>query len=1044
MKQYPVVAMAAVVALLSLPTTPAAADVAPAPVITTIAGGLGHGPALGIRQSPSAIAGGGQHLYVSDSGSNVVRVVDTVTGDEEVIAGTGDEGNTGDGGPALAASLGFPSGLAVSPAGELYLADSNNQRVRKIDADGKITTVVGTGATEAPLGDGGPATAAHVSVPEAIAFDASGQLYVAESGGHRIRKVDTAGVISTIAGNGVQEYSGDGGPATAAGLDGPGPLAVDAQGRVYVGDGTARVRRIETDGTIDTVVGTGTSGVSGDGGPATAATIGGATALTFDPAGALYLGDSQGRVRKVTPSGTISLVAGGGKPWDDGSDGVAAVTAARMDGMTDLVVATDGSLLIAQSDGRVRRVGLTGLLTTVAGYLLNAPPPEVPRPALDTQLAGRADAMVTDADGSLYLGQGNVIRKIDPSGTLSLVAGKPVATGEAATDPPTQIMGVHGLALDVDGTMYVTDAWRVLRVDPSGALVRLAGKVGVDGDGGDGGPATGASLNHPGGIALDKMGGVFVADTENRRVRRIDPSGRITTVAGTGTAGAGGDGGPATAAQLTSPISVAVGRSGDLYISDRGTRSVRRVSPSGSITTVARFPAYVPTAIFDPYNPGIGVGPLALDGADTVYTTIGSAFAPQVVRLDPAGPVVVAGNGNRGSGGDGGPATAAPLDSDSITFDPAGDLYVSDLMTSRIRKVGGAGAPAPEMHSAGYNGMGQLGTGVAGDRHAPAGVEHLAGVGALSAGAYHALAARDDGTVWAWGWNVYGQLGTGNTTTSNLARQVNNLTDVKAVAGGAFHSLALRNDGTVWAWGWNGFGGLGDGSTTERDSPVRVTGLDHVTAIAAGAYHSLALRDDGSVVAWGFNAYGQLGDGSTTDRHAPVAVTGLTGVASVVGGAFHSSSAQADGTVQSWGWNGAAQLGRGTGPDSHVPVRVEGITGVHKLAAGAYFHTVALRDDGTVWTWGWNSFGQLGTPGPAPLGLVPTQVPGLSGVTSVAGGAWDTLATMADGTVRAWGWNGFGQLGDGTTIDHHAPIRSGLSSAKVTAAGATHTLGDAG
>lgn len=307
--------------------------------------------------------------------------------------------------------------------------------------------------------------------------------------------------------------------------------------------------------------------------------------------------------------------------------------------------------------------------------------------------------------------------------------------------------------------MYVTDAWRVLRVDPSGTLVRLAGKVGVDGDGGDGGPGTGAALNHPGGLALDKMGGVFVADSQNRRVRRIDPSGRIDTVAGTGVAGPGGDGGPAATAQLTWPVSVAVGRSGDLCISDSGTRSVRRVSPSGLITTVASFPADPPGPL-DPFNPGVGVGPVALDGSDRVYTTTGSAFAPRVVRLDASGPVVVAGNGTRGSGGDGGPATAAPLDSDSITFDPAGNLYVSDLMTGRIRKVVGAGAPAPEMHSAGYNSMGQLGTGVAGDRHAPTGVEHLADVGGLAAGAYHALAARSDGTVWAWGWNVYGQLGT--------------------------------------------------------------------------------------------------------------------------------------------------------------------------------------------------------------------------------------------------------------------------------------------
>jgi alpha-tubulin suppressor-like RCC1 family protein len=297
------------------------------------------------------------------------------------------------------------------------------------------------------------------------------------------------------------------------------------------------------------------------------------------------------------------------------------------------------------------------------------------------------------------------------------------------------------------------------------------------------------------------------------------------------------------------------------------------------------------------------------------------------------------------------------------------------------------------------------------------------------------------GSVSGWGYNGVGELGDGTLTDRLSAVQVPNLTGVIAVSAGLDHSLAVRADGTVWAWGANGYGQLGDGSTTTRRSPVRVPGLTGVTAVAAGAYQSLALRSDGTVWSWGFNALGQLGDGTTTDRRLPVAVSGLTNVKAVATGVFHNVALKNDGTVWTWGWNGTGQLGNGTATDRLTPIRVTSLSGMTSVSAGAY-HTVASRgSDGTVWAWGWNGYGQLGEATTVDH-ATPTIVAGLTGVVSVSAGYLHNVALTGDGRVFAWGWNGTGQLGDGTTTDRHAAVAvrglSGRTSA--VSAGPYHSL----
>ena len=295
------------------------------------------------------------NLYIADSRDHRIRKVD-LTGTITTIAGTGEFGFGGDGGPAAAARLDFPYGVAVDSAGNLYIADAGNRRIRKIDSTGTITTIAGTGEFGFS-GDGGPAVEAEIRSPRGVAVDSAGNLYIADAGNRRIRKIDSTGTITTIAGTGEFGFSGDGGPAAAARLDFPYGVAVDSAGNLYIADaGNRRIRKIDSTGTITTIAGTGEFGFSGDGGPAVEAEIRSPRGVAVDSAGNVYIADSRDhRIRKVDSTGTITTIAGTGEFGFSGDGGPAAV--ARLAFPYGVAVDSAGNLYIADTlNRRIRKL----------------------------------------------------------------------------------------------------------------------------------------------------------------------------------------------------------------------------------------------------------------------------------------------------------------------------------------------------------------------------------------------------------------------------------------------------------------------------------------------------------------------------------------------------------------------------------------------------------------------------------------------------------------------------------------------------------------
>lgn len=302
-------------------------------------------------------------------------------------------------------------------------------------------------------------------------------------------------------------------------------------------------------------------------------------------------------------------------------------------------------------------------------------------------------------------------------------------------------------------------------------------------------------------------------------------------------------------------------------------------------------------------------------------------------------------------------------------------------------------------------------------------------VAVVAAGEWHTLAIKTDGTLWAWGENANGQVGDGTTVRKYRPTQIGVDSDWSFVAAGAHHSVAVKTDGTLWTWGWNSAGQLGDGTTTDRWSPTQIGVTGWSTAlgdIAAGFSHTVALGGDGRLYAWGSNATGQLGDGTNVNRLSPTQIGIDSDWASVAAGEYHTVALKMGSTLWAWGRNDEGQLGDGSNVNKLSPTRIGSDTDWNPPAAGAR-HTVAVKKGGTIWAWGKNDSGQLGD-GTATDRWNPTQIgSGSDWIASVAAGGAHTIALRATAgfTLWTWGWNLYGQLGDGTSTSRSSPAQIG-------------------
>ena len=562
-----------------------------------------EGPAVKARLNlPSGVVVDKKgNLYISDRSNDRIRVVDK-KGVIRTYAGSGVAGFQGDAGPALKAQLDKPFGIALDETKNLYIADRNNNRVRKVSPDGIITTVAGDGGFFF-MGDNGPAYRASVAAPTGVALDSKGNLYIADRNNNRVRVVDRTGMIRTVVGTGQQDYNGDSEVARETNLYLPFGLTVDSNDNLLVIDRSHyRIRRIDPkSGQVETVAGNGVKLFAGDGGPATGATLSFPHGMSVDKKDNLIFSDKgHFRIRKITPDGIINTIGGNGLRGNVG-DNIPALEA-NFYNVTTIVQNPKGEMFMASPSGFVsliRRFDSKGIIhdfidTATPKYreaISNSKYKGLVQKGAVATITQFSD-IVFDPNGNLFTSDrlNHQIRKIDTEGNVSTIAGTGDSDHYGDNGPALEaaFRDPNALASDSEGNIYIADTANNLirKIDTNGIVTTFAGN-GEHSDSGDGGPALKASIRSMDDIEFNPAGELHILGTNTHKVRKITKDGKIMTVAGKGYAGFFGDGGSATKAMLQNPAAISFDSKGNMYIADMGNNRIRKVDDQGVITTFA-------------------------------------------------------------------------------------------------------------------------------------------------------------------------------------------------------------------------------------------------------------------------------------------------------------------------------------------------------------------------------------------------------------------------------------------------------------------------
>lgn len=678
---------------------------------STLSWSVGNATSVSINQGVGTVAALG-NIQVSPSSSliytlsasngsgqvNQSATVTVATATHALSLLAGDLGGPGNqDGPTSAARFTGPQGVTMDPAGNLYLADSSNNTIRKITPGGMVSTLAGRPGKSGEVDGTGPA--ALFDGPYGIVWEnLSGSLYVCEYHGNRIRRVSPAGVVTTIAGGGAGNPGTDGPGATAT-FGGMYSLAVDSSGNLYVADGDSHtIRKITPSGMVSTVAGlAGQKGTTD--GVGSAARFNLPTGVAVDSASNLYVCDFLNHtLRKIASDGTVITLAG--TPGSGGSvDGQGS--AARFGNPWAAALDASGNIWVTDNGlNRIRKVTPGGMVSTIAGSSYGSADGQgaaaLFRYPTGLALHPSGDMIVSDLNN-------NTLRRVTASGNVSTFAGTAPQTGTAnGVGPAARFSRPEGVVADVAGNVYVADFFNGLirKITPAGTVTSLAG--GGGGNNFADGQGSAAAFNGPIGLAIDGAGNLYVGDYYNHAIRKVTPTGNVTTVAGNGTSGSLD--GQGAAATFDNPVGVAMDGAGFLYVADSYNQKIRKISPTGAVTTLAGSGTAGSTdgpgnsAAFS-YPQGV-----AVDSAGFVYVV--DRDSQNVRKVGPDGTVTtLAGSAGQAGNSDGTGANARFYKAQALAIDPAsGNLYVADMGNSLIRMVTPSGVVTTVAGQPGVNG----------------------------------------------------------------------------------------------------------------------------------------------------------------------------------------------------------------------------------------------------------------------------------------------------------------------------------------------------